>query len=96
MCSFNEICQLSIMSMNECQLNASADWELWKEEFQSMTMTADFWKIVQDCEIQIQKLAELNINFYSYSAVSAQMCSQSQAVNSQVTVAENSQLTVQL
>ena len=42
---------LLIMLTNECQLNISADWELWKEEFQLMIMTADFWKIVQDHKI---------------------------------------------
>ncbi len=95
MCSFDEICQLSIMSTNECQLNTPADWELWKEEFQSMTMTADLWEIVQDHKIQIQKSVESNINFYSHSTAALQMWSQSQAADSQATVAEDSQSTVQ-
>ena len=83
------------MSMNECQLNISADWKSWKEEFQSMIITADLWKIVQDHKIQIQKLVESNINFYFLTAAGAQIWSQSQAADSQATAAEDSQLTVQ-
>jgi len=52
-------------------------------------MTANLWKIVQDYEIQIQKLIESNINIYSYfTTVSTQICSQSQAI-------KDSQLTAQ-
>ena len=83
---------------NECQLNAPADWESWKEEFQLMTMTADIWEIVQGCKTWIQKSVEPNIEFFSLTSAAitvAQTCSQSQAADSQATVTEDSQSTVQ-
>ena len=85
------------MFIYKTKLNVSADWESWKEEFQSMTMTADIWKIVQNYKIQIQKSVESNIEFFSLTsavAAAAVMYSQSQAADSQATVAEDSQLTV--
>src|SRR5437667_2401027 len=83
------------MSTNECQLNTPADWESWKEEFQSMAMAADLWEIVQGREIRIQKPVEPNINSYPRTAAAAQTRSQSQAADSQATAAEDSQSTVQ-
>ena len=56
-------------------------------------MTADIWEIVQDYEIQIQKSVESNIEFFSLTsaaAAAAVTCSQSQAADSQATVAEDS------
>ena len=85
------------MSTYKTKLNAPADWESWKEEFQLMMITADIWEIVQDHEIQIQKSVESNIEFFSLTsaaAAAAVTCSQSQAANFQATVAEDSQSTV--
>ena len=56
-------------------------------------MTVNIWEIVQDCETQIQKSVESNIEFFSLTsaaAAAAVMRSQSQATDSQATVAENS------
>jgi len=58
-----------------------------------MMMIADIWEIVQDCEIWIQKFVESNIESFSLTfaaAAAAVMCSQSQAADSQATVAEDS------
>ena len=61
-------------------------------------MTADLWKIVQDQEIQLQKSIESKINVFliSTAAAAVQTRAQSQAAESQTTIAEESQLTVQL
>ena len=56
-------------------------------------MTADIWRIVQDHKIQIQKLVESNIEFFSLTSAAAAAAvthSQSQAADSQATVAEDS------
>ena len=50
----------STMFIYKIKLNIPADWESWKEEFQSMTMTANIWEIVQDCEIWIQKFVDFD------------------------------------
>ena len=59
------------MFIYEIKLNVSADWKSWKKEFQSMTIIANIWKIVQDCEIQIQKFIESNIKFFFFTFAAA-------------------------
>ena len=58
-----------------------------------MIMTADIWKIVQDHETQIQKFVKSNIESFSLTSAAAAAAvthSQSQAADSQATVAEDS------
>ena len=86
-----------IMSMNDFKLNSSKDWKQWNWQFILMIIAADFWEIIQNLKVSIQKSAESNINFYSLTSTAAavQISSQLQAADSQATVAENSQSTVQ-
>ena len=90
-----------------CEMRWNERWEqfLWDETESlwnrtshsdssvSLTMTADIWEIVQDCETQIQKFVESNIEFFSLTSAAAAAVithSQLQAADSQATVAEDS------
>ena len=63
-----------------------------------MIIIANIWEIVQDHKIQIQKFIESNIEFFfltSAAAAAVVTHSQSQAADSQATVAEDLQSTIQ-
>ena len=56
-------------------------------------MIANIWEIIQDHKIQIQKFVESNIEFFSLTSViivATVTCSQLQAADFQVTIAEDS------
>ena len=58
-----------------------------------MMITANIWRIVQNCKIWIQKFVESNIEFFfltSAAAAAVVTHSQSQAADSQATVAKDS------